>query len=575
MWASRFLLLTVLLLLPVIAETAVTVEIEGLDGEALENARAYVQILRLTDDLDVSVDQVRRLHRRAPEQIREALEPLGFYDARVTESRLEGGPDEWRAVYVVDPGEPVRFTRIDLRLAGEGEADPAFADALRAAGLVIGEPAHHGHYEEARRRLLEIAARRGYFETYWIDRRLRIDAVEGTAEAILHLDTGPRYVFGSVTFDQDILADEFLRRYLRFEPGDPFERRQILDLQYALSDSGYFRTVEVSAPRREAVDRAVPIRVRTEPAPPNRYRWGIGYGTDTGARTRLGWERRRVNRLGHRFESEIELAEVRQRFGAAYTIPLADPARERLILLTNLRREDFGDGRARLVEVGGKRITMMERWQRTESLMYERSRDRIGDDARNITLVVPGLGLETRRMDDSIHPRRGYRLGAQLRGGSKEAGSDLNFSRLHLNAGWVRGLTPRTRLLTRGEMGVIGVSTFDDLPLSHRFFAGGDHSVRGFAYQSLGPVNEDGDVIGGRYLTTASVELERLIRGNWGVAVFHDAGNTANEPGMRLETAAGVGLRWRSPVGMFRVDAAQPISTDDRWRLHLSFGMDL
>jgi len=139
----------------------------------------------------------------------------------------------------------------------------------------------------------------------------------------------------------------------------------------------------------------------------------------------------------------------------------------------------------------------------------------------------------------------------------------------------VVGLWPDARLLLRGAFGAVDGADVDDLPLSQRFFAGGDNSVRGFDYQTLGPTNEQGQVVGGRFLTVASVELEQLIVRNWGAAVFVDSGNAMNDHGTGLRTAAGVGLRYRSPVGVFRVDVAKAVDGDESPRLHLSLGVDL
>lgn len=553
---------------------AVEVHIEGVDEEAEKNIRGFLEITRLPGDEATAADRARRLHRKAPEQIRRALEPLGYYSPEIA-SRLEGGPDDWVATYEVEPGEPVRLRSVDVELFGEGREDGAFVRAAGRVPLAEDERAHHGRYEQAKRELLAVAARRGYLEADWRASRLEIDPAAGEARAILHLDTGPRYRFGDVTFNQDILDEDFLRRYLPFEEGDAFDRRQLLDLQFALSDSEYFSMVEVVSERDAARDRRIPVTVETEPRLPNRYTWGIGWGTDTGARTRFRWERRRVNRRGHRFSTEVELAETRRRLGLAYTIPLERPASERFIASADFTREELGDGLSRRNELAGRRIRLWSRWQLTEAVVFERSRDTISGTSESRQIIVPGLSLERRWRDDAIYPARAHRFDISLKGASRELASDVNFTQLRLGAHWVRRILPRTRLLTRAEWGGTAVSDVDRLPLSQRFFTGGDTSVRGFAFQSLGPRNEDGDAVGGRYLTTGSIELERLIVGDWGAAVFADAGNVSNDRRMSLEHAAGVGVRWRSPVGMLRVDVAQPISTDDGPRLHLSLGIDL
>jgi translocation and assembly module TamA len=188
---------------------------------------------------------------------------------------------------------------------------------------------------------------------------------------------------------------------------------------------------------------------------------------------------------------------------------------------------------------------------------------------------MPGAGLSYSRFDDPIYATRGFRLGAYISGGTETFGSDVSFLRGRLQGDGVLRLWDGGRLLVRGEIGTVEVDDVDRLPLSRRFFTGGDDSVRGFDYQSLGPVNEDGDVVGGRHLAVGSIELEQLIAGNWGAAVFMDAGNAMNDWSVNLRRSAGVGLRYRSPVGMFRVDVAKATDGDESARLHLSLGVDL
>lgn len=559
------------------ARAGVEVEILGVEDEALENIRAFLQIIDLVeDDADDSAApaRVRRLHRRAPEQIREALRPLGYFDPSI-ESSLDGGPEDWIARYTVDPGEPARMRAVDVELIGAGKDDRAFRQRLEELGLAVGDRAHHGRYEEAKRELMTLATQRGYVEARWRENRLEVNPATRQARAILHLDTGPRYRFGEVTFEQDVLRQRFLRRYLTFEPGDPFDRRKLLDLQFALQDSEYFDAVDVSARRDRISERAIPVQVELEPRARDRYTWGIGFGTDTGVRTRASWERRRLNRRGHRLSAQVELAQIRSRFGMAYTIPLADPTRERFVLSADFREEEFGDGEAESTELRARRVRMWSGWQFTESILFESSRNEIGDRTDNQEILVPGVTLERRQVDDALYPRQGYRFLVETRAASRELGSDVGFAQVRVAGNWIQGLWPGTRLLTRAEWGGTKVDETDSLPLSQRFFTGGDTTVRGFDFQQLGPTNDDGEAIGGRFLTTASVEFEALIVGNWGAAVFTDVGNVSADRRIQLEQSVGVGLRWRSPVGMLRVDVAKPVSTDGSPRLHLSLGINL
>jgi len=132
------------------------------------------------------------------------------------------------------------------------------------------------------------------------------------------------------------------------------------------------------------------------------------------------------------------------------------------------------------------------------------------------------------------------------------------------------------RFLSRLEVGTTRIDDFNQLPASLRFFAGGDVSVRGYAYNTLGPTDATGDVIGGRHLLTGSVEYEQHIAGNWAIAAFYDAGNALDDFSDSLRKGTGLGVRWRLPIGQIRLDAARALSLPERpWRLHLYIGPDL
>ena len=109
-----------------------------------------------------------------------------------------------------------------------------------------------------------------------------------------------------------------------------------------------------------------------------------------------------------------------------------------------------------------------------------------------------------------------------------------------------------------------------------RFFAGGDESVRGYGYRELGPVDESGHVIGGKYLLTGSIEYQHPVKDKIAVALFMDAGNAFNDWETDLKYSAGIGVRWKTPVGRLKADIAVPNDqSKDDFRIHISFGVEI
>ncbi len=540
-----------------------------------ENVRAYLDIGRLAGRPDNQEIVVRLLHRKAADNIRSALRPLGFYSVTVA-SDLSRQDGIWRASYSIEPGPRVSFEDVAVELQGPGAADPALVALIEERKPAKGEPLRHDRYEGLKNSLLSLAAERGYFDARFLRNRLAINPEELTADVELLLETGGRYRFGTILVEQDALDAALIQRYLTFSEGQPFDSEKLLDLQYALYDSEYFSFVEVSngQPDREA--GTVPVSLRASAGKRQRYRFSIGYGTDTEARIGLGWENRRVNRRGHKLRFDGRLSSIRHELSTRYLIPLAAPARERLTFNASALEETLADTRSRRIELGVTRSTVRAHWERDLYLRAIREETREAGVSDFETLLLPGVIWLRSKSDNLVYPRRGSRLSAELRGSHTMLGSDLNFLQLELQARLIVPVAKRARLIARSDLGATSIDENDKLPASFRFFAGGDNSVRGFGLNSLGPTDDDGGVIGGRYLFSGSLEFEQLLTERWGYAIFVDAGNAFQDFDAGLEYSAGLGLRWLSPVGMFRLDIAKPLNkSGESPRLHLSVGGEL
>ncbi len=170
----------------------------------------------------------------------------------------------------------------------------------------------------------------------------------------------------------------------------------------------------------------------------------------------------------------------------------------------------------------------------------------------------------------------GLRFDLSLRGARENLASDTDFEQLQGNLKFITSFNSHNRIITRGGLGSTETPDFDQLPSSVRFFTGGAQSVRGYRYQSLGPTDDNGDVVGGRHLLHGSIEFEHYFNDRWGAAIFFDAGNAVDNFNDPLERGAGFGLRWKSPIGAVRIDLASAISRDGNpWRIHINIGPDL
>jgi translocation and assembly module TamA len=552
------------------------VEIEGVRDELLDNVRALLSIEQLRGEGELTPLRIRRLHARAEEEIRTALEPFGHYQVRV-DSELREQSGGWLARYVIDPGPRVRLEEIDIDVTGEGADDLRLQAAVGELPLRQGDALLHSRYELARRGLLQQALGLGFLDARYTTHRLEVDVARNQARVVLELDTGSRYELGAVAFQGADLEEELLHAYVQFEPGDEYSTRQLLDLQRSLEDSDYFAQVQVLPEREQAQARRIPVTVVLKPRRPNRYTAGIGYGTDTGPRFRLGWENRRVNRSGHQMGAEYRVSEIRESIAGRYRIPLlANPQSDFVEFHSVYGREDIRDAESTKYVLGASHSTLQGRWRRVLSLTFQQEDFTIGLTDEDTALLMPGVNVQRVWGRERLIAERGARLQLDLKGAQEGLLSDTSFVQGQVDAKLIVPLLEGLRLIGRGTVGAIQTDEFRRLPPSIRYFAGGDQSVRGYDYNKLGPRDASGEVVGGRYLLVGSLELERHIRGNWRAALFFDTGNALDGWNESLKQGAGVGLRWETPIGLVRMDLATALSEDGSpWRLHLTLGPDL
>ncbi|MFA5515592.1 MAG: autotransporter assembly complex family protein [Desulfuromonadales bacterium] len=585
--SSRLLLVTVcsaffLLCSPfalVRAATPVTVDIQGVRAEMLENVEAALRVPEaLAREGKVDSRWLARFRRQIPEKVRQALAPFGYFQPDIETDLENPAPDEYRLLVRINPGAPVRVEKINVVLTGPGAEQPALQDLLAAFPLQKGDVLRQSLYDQTKGALKARALDLGYLDADFTAHAIRVNRVQGTAAIDLALDTGPRFHFGAI----DIAGGEnyprrFLRRYLAFAPDDVFSFAKLGQTQLNFLDSDRFQGVVVTPREEEAVDHRVPVTILLTPSLPKRLRPGIGYATDTGARFTLRYKDVNAFQLGHEIVADLLIAEAQQSIGAGYIVP----SRKNIDSLTAFRvgyddeDVDTYESRTYFAEVERRRSFGGGKLGSVYLRVLQESYTVGKDSSDSSFLVLPGLRYSRRGYGSSARPEKGYFYSLETRGTHQALGSDTGLLQLVGAANQLFSLPGRFSFFVRGQAGwTIQSEPLRDIPPSLRFFAGGDKSVRGYAYESLGPENEDGDVIGGKNLLVGSVELERALWDDWGVAAFYDAGNAFNDFGdITFHQGAGLGVRWYTPVGPVKIDVARQVGAPDpSFRLHISIG---
>lgn len=566
-----FLLLLSSTSLHLMAKTLV-ITLDGVNSEQAHNIRSFLSLQSLEGQTITNPSRVRYLHNQAKTEIKTALQPFGFYQSQVKAS-LTQTDAEWQAHYSIERGKRLPITVVNIQLFGDAKDDLAFQQLLAKTPLRIGQPLIHSEYEQFKQQLNSLAVERGYYQADLTQRQVTVDLTNYSASITLHMNSGPRFKVGEIAFSPSPIDDEFLKSYATFRSGDPIQNSRLIDLQSALINSDYFQRVEVRPIWNQMSDTQVPIFVDLDVNKKTKYQAGLGYGTDTGIRTKLGMTKRWINAAGHQYHTQLLASEIITNLSAEYSIPGLNPRKDRYAIQLNLLDENSDNVDTRNYSIGISKQQQRGSWQQVLALNYQQEESTFSGETDTSAFLIPQINYSTLSTQNRLRVKNGYSLSAQLRGSSKALASTEDFVQTRLSAKGIYSLNDKFRVLGRAEIGTTWVNNFDALPASLRFFAGGDNSVRGYDYKSLGPRNDQNDVIGGHNLIVSSLEVDYRLLEKWGIAAFIDSGNAFDDTALSLHTGIGIGLRWFSPVGPVRFDLAMPQDDGDDNSLHLHFNL--
>ncbi|RWX42931.1 autotransporter secretion outer membrane protein TamA [Candidatus Electrothrix aarhusensis] len=574
------LVLLVFLMLPALVQAIpLTVAVHGVEGEEHRNIMASIKIALQQKKTNLTLRHIRRLHKAAPEQIVKALAPFGYYSVEVkNDGSLTKDDTGWHAVYEVIPGEPVLVEQVNIKVTGPGKDEDIFQNLKKDFPLQKGERLKDTLYEKGKKNILSDALRNGYIKAGFTTSSVLVRHKEHQAEIQLTLDTGPLFFFGETTSIQDIIMPKMLHRYLPYSLGDVYSFSALNQLQTDLYATGYFSQVfvEPQYPGADNEEPVIPVKVELKPVKKNRYSFGVGYGSDTGARGNIGWKNHIINRHGHKPEFNIQVAENGSRANADYEIPIFDLRYDSVNFGTLFFDETWDDTWIKQLSISGSVNHNAPKHQYGVGLEYLHENYTVGATSGSANLLIPSSYITFIFTENRVKTEHGIRLSASLKGGDTAFLSSTSFLQARANGKII--LTPwkSWRLLGRLSIGAIMMDSINELPPSLRFYAGGDHSVRGYGYKELGPEDSSGKIVGGQYLTEASIEIEREITDTWSAAAFYDLGNAYDNIDADLQVGTGLGVRMNLPFGQVRLDVACALSDADYpLRIHLTIGADL
>jgi translocation and assembly module TamA len=525
-----------------------------------------------------------------------ALQSLGYYQADIVATVQK---NQSQLTIAITLNKPTLIDKLNINVSGEAKGDPAFIDLLNNHTIKQGDKLHHGKYETLKSDILSLALQRGYFNGVLHDSNITIKSAYNLADITIHYDSGPRYKFGDISFSEFNLSPRLTNSLIPFKPGTYYSSENFHKLQHQLQSTQYFGSV-LAVPGDKVEDNVtnqytIPINVTLTPAKSHLIDFGVGYATDTEFRLSASWRTPLINKYGHFQETKFEYSKLNPTGRFIYSVPLSHPYEDLFQFKVIVKNEDYADLTTKFYSVQLGRVVSKTSWNRQvygryhqEAWAYnlDKNKPNTGYSKENTgEYYIPGVTWSRSiREGSTLDPSAGFRQTYNIEGAHLSAGSDNTFFRVHGRWNFMTTLKENHKIVTRAELGAIYVDRNVKLAPSLRFFAGGDQSIRGFAYQSIGstiPVSSDPDnaeviVVGGTRLIVGSVEYQYYINNKWRLALFTDGGSVADKGEFKPVYSVGSGLHYISPVGAIKVDLAYGIKEGDgQWRLHINLGAEL
>ena len=565
------------------AQEGISYNIQGVKDDKLRNnIRLHLNSL----DVEKALLTDPYWQGEVSDTVATALQPYGYYNSE-TNVVIDDGD---KVTVNVSLNAPLTINKVTREIIGAGREDKAFRERFNALKLKEGDVLNQTIYESFKSSMFNYALSNGYFDFYW--QATRLDLVRGAKQAnvLLIAQSGPQYQFGELKIVGEDKAKAIISRLKPFETGDAYSSAVLSDFNRRLNQSGYFNRVIARPVVSDAEGLRVPVEVSLQHRPTDAFNVSLGAATDTGPRVRLGWERPWVNDKGHSVSSDIFISEPEQSVTADYRIPMKNITRDYASIEAGYQFIEYANTsfESETLSLSAHRYWQKNDspWQHDGSITYLRETYDQGELNTNTTsLVLPGYSLTYRNKDSELNISNGSYIQMLAQYGKEGFGSDIDFAKAVVEATLIRTFNDVHRISLRGEAGAIKTNSFDEVPTSLRFYAGGDQSVRGFDYREISPTAdvidpETGelvtDSIGGKYLLTTSVEYAYRVADNWRVAAFVDAGTATNDTSTTLTYSVGPGVHWLSPIGPVRLYVARGFAPDENtWQLHIMLGPEL
>ncbi len=533
-----------------------------------------LNLVRWQNDPEMSAEQLERLIGEAVREAREAAATEGYFSAQV-EASIDEATEPRTVLLRVEPGERTQVAEVEIRFSGpaaqDADARARLAQVRSEWPLRVGMAFRQADWDAAKRQAVRELAGWRYAAAQVAASRALIDPDARRAVLSLEIASGPPFRFGALRVSGTRRYPEALVANLSpVRPGDTYDRDKLLLYQRLLLETGYFASVQAEIDAQPQLADAAPLRVAVIEAASQQVEAGVGYSTDAGPRVELRYGNQDVLESAWRFRSGLRLDEKIQTLQLDLDLPPREEGRWNSFF-GRARRTDIQNETAQELALGFSHNFGLQLTPSALIVSAHAEEQRVGGDITDSRHALYfGFRRTFRRTDDFVSPRSGY-FGSVELGGAPPALASQEFMRAVGSIAFFIPLGRSGDLLLRGEAGTVIAETRLGIPTTFLFRTGGDQTVRGYAFESIG-VRQGDAIVGGRRLVVGSAEYTYWIGENWGAALFVDAGDVWDK-GVQVNPSVGygAGVRFRTPIGPIRADLAYGEETG-QYRLHFSIG---
>ena len=552
-----------------LAETPQDVDTERI--EAL--LKSHLTIHEALDNPRLDQAEWLRLIQKTPQDAQDLLATEGYFSADV--DIMSSSQNEAVFIITLNPQTTVSIANLTFKgdvNSASADQPPSVESLQRSWQLPAGKPFTQQAWSEAKGNTLTTLLSERYPNAKLEQSQAIIDPNTHQAALSLTFDSGKSVRFGKLQLkglNHYPLA--LVENISPIKSGDLYKQSTLLQFQNTLQETGKFNRVTVSAATQQlSEDGLADVIVDIQEREQKSVSIGVGASTNTGARVVLNYTDRNLFQRGLLWDTSLRL-EQRLQAATSNIAFMTDDKGYRDSINNGVVRTNVEGQITTAINNGVKRTWGSRNFEQFvgANLLYEfLTID--GESTEFNKAATLAYGLNLRKLDNDLIPTKGIIFSSQFQAAPLERLSDGRFLQSQAKVQGFYPLGEKTQFLGRLEVGLVSGSM--SVPATYLFRAGGDQSVRGYSFQSLG-VQEGDAILGGRVLLTGSTEIVQWFTSSWGAAAFVDFGNAANswrdyEPAYGY----GLGVRWKSPVGPVGADIAYGEETKE-YRLHFNLGV--